>query len=242
MFSCEECDRTFRRLGNLLRHQRNTHATRSPQPYPRSVDGHGATTSNVTTGNRTSRNSCRYCNKEITRKLNLLLHEDNCEKNTSGPKEKTQSAVLQTGDGNREGFFLNASALNGTAREYRLEFAMNLTPEWIVDLHEAITKDANILLNEIRGSSKWYLTLELTFTKAIDPTISTDPAVYFNTHPVLLYLGDPLEHLQSALKTLFWKIDEYEQVGSGWVLDRLIAITVSVMKMDNPLSKKMTTA
>jgi len=55
--------------------------------------------------------------------------------------------------------------------------------------------------------------------------------VYFHTHPVLLYLGDPLEHLQSSLKTLAWKIDEYKQVGSKWVLDRLIAIIASVMKI-----------
>ena len=245
MFSCAECDRTFGRLGNLHRHRRNVHST-ARQPYARSEEQQSATPSNATTGKRSSRNACRYCKKEISRKVNLFLHEDKCEENRSGPKEKPRSDVLQTGDGNREGFILKANALNGAAREYRLEFATNATLEWMVDLHEAITKEANVLLNEIRekegGSFKWYLTLELTFTKAIDPNISTDPAVYFNTHPVLLYLGDPLEHLQSALKTLFWKVDEYEQVGSGWVLDRLIAITVSVMKMDNPLSKKMTTA
>ena len=99
--------------------------------------------------------------------------------------------MLQTGGGNLEGFRLSASALQGAAREYRLTFATTQAAEWLVDLHEAITKDTIILLTEIRDKEgalfKWYLTLEISFRQAVDPTIVTDSVVYFHSHPVLLY-------------------------------------------------------
>ena len=186
-----------------------------------------------------SRKTCRFCSKEVSRKINLLLHEDNCEQNSSRGEKPRKSAVLQTGGGNHEGFRLSASSLQGAAREYRLAFETTQAAEWLVDLHEAITKDARILLTEIIDEEgapfKWSLTLEIAFRQAVDPSIVTDPAVYLISHPVLLYMGNLLENLQQAMKTLVWKIDSYEQEGSGWVLDRLIAITVNVMKVDNPL-------
>ena len=40
------------------------------------------------------------------------------------------------------------------------------------------------------------------------------------------------------MKYLVWKIDSYEQEGSGWVLDRLITLVASVLKVDNPLMRK----
>ena len=64
--------------------------------------------------------------------------------------EQRLIAVLQTGGSDREGFTLNANSLNGAASEYRFEFAADQHSEWMVDLHEAIKKNANILLNDIR--------------------------------------------------------------------------------------------
>ena len=189
-----------------------------------------------------SRKECRFCNKEILRKVNLLLHEDNCDQNASRWEKPRKHAVLQMGGGNHEGFRLNMSSLQGAAREYRLAFASDQGIEWLVDLHEAITKDANILLTEIKDKEgalfKWYLTLEVTFRQAVNPEIVTDPAVYLHSHPVLLYMGSLLNNLQKAIKTFVYKIDKYEQEGSGWVVDRLITLTVSTMKVENPLLRE----
>ena len=189
-----------------------------------------------------SQKACRFCSKEILRKVNLLLHEDHCEQNPSRGVKPRRPAVLQTGGGNDEGFHLSANSLQGAAREYRLAFKTTEAAEWLVDLHEAITKDAYILLTEIKDEEgalfKWYLTLELTFRQTVDPSIVTDPPVYLHSQPVLLYFGDLLTNLQKAMKYLVWKIDSYEQEGSGWVLDRLITLVVSVLKVDNPLMRK----
>ena len=140
------------------------------------------------------------------RKINLLLHEDNCEQNSSRGEKPRKPTVLQTGGGNLEGFRLSASALQGATREYRLTFATTQAAEWLVDLHKAITKDAIILLTEIRDKEgalfKWYLTLEISFRQAMDPDIVTDPAVFFHSNPVLLYMGDLLENSQKAMKKL----------------------------------------
>ena len=70
------------------------------------------------------------------------------------------------------------------------------------------------------------------------PDIVTDPAVFFHSNPVLLYMGDLLENSQRAMKKLVWKIDSYEQEGSGWVLDRLHTLVVSIVKVNNPLLRE----
>ena len=50
-------------------------------------------------------------------------------------------------------------------------------------------------------------------------------------------MGNLLTNLQKAMKYLAWKIDSYEQEGSGWVVDRLITLTVSTVKVENPLMR-----
>ena len=78
----------------------------------------------------------------------------------------------------------------------------------------------------------------ITFRQAVTPDIVTDPAVYLHSHPILLYMGSLLNNLQKAIKTFVYKIDNYEQEGSGWVVDRLITPTVSAMKVENPLLRE----
>ena len=40
------------------------------------------------------------------------------------------------------------------------------------------------------------------------------------------------------MKKLVWKIDSYEQEGSGWVLDRLHTLVVNIVKVNNPLLRE----
>ena len=187
------------------------------------------------------RKACRFCDKSILRNANLSFHEDNCEQNSSREAKARNPAVLQTGGGNPGRFHLGESALQGAVREYHLTLGTYQSVEWMFALREAITKDANFLLDKIRDEEgalfKWYITLKITFTKAVNPEIVTDPAVYFHSHPVLLYTGDLESNLQEAMETLLRKIDSYEQEGSGWVVDNLLALIVNVVTVDNPLSR-----
>lgn len=186
--------------------------------------------------------ACHFCNKPILRNVNLALHEDNCDQNPSRKEKSRNSAVLQTGGGNHDGFHLSASALQGAVREYHLTFGSDQAVGWMFALRETITKDANFLLDKIRDEDgtlfKWYLTLKITFRKAVNPEIVTDPAVYFHSHPVLLYVGDLESNLQEAMEALLKKINSYEQEGSGWVVDSLVTLIVNVVTASNPLSRK----
>ena len=184
--------------------------------------------------------TCRFCSKEFSRRYNCLLHEDTCEKNPGG-----STPIVQIGAGtasSEDGFNLHASAFDGILREYKMYFKQNVSVEWLADLYEAVTRDAYKLLYDIRekegGLFKWYLTLEATFRKMMNPDIVSDPPAYFRTHPVILYVGDTLETLKSKMKVLVEKIDKYEHTGSGWVLNGFVSLTVSLAKFDNPLLPK----
>ena len=183
--------------------------------------------------------TCRFCGKEFSRRSNCSLHENTCDEN---PLEIPRStAVLQTGGGSDK-FDLSASSLGGAAREYKMYFKDETASEWLVDLHDAMTKDTLDFLKDIKNKEgplfKWYLTLEMTFHKLANPYIITDLPVYFHTRPILLYMGDLLKDLQSQLKSLLEKIDKYEQNGSGWAVQQLISITVSLVKTESPLKRK----
>ena len=186
-----------------------------------------------------SKKVCRFCSKEFSRRLNCSLHENVCDENPSEIPRRT--TVLQAGGGSDK-FDLTTSSLDGAAREYKMYFEHERTQEWLVDLHDAMTRDTLDLLKDIKNKEgalfKWYFTLELTFHKLANPYIITDPPVYFHTRPFLLYMGDLLEHLQNQLKTLLEKIDKYEQNGSSWAVQQLISITVSLVKTESPLKQK----
>ena len=78
---------------------------------------------------------------------------------------------MQTGGGSDK-FDLTASSLGG-ARKYKMYFEDERTQEWLVDLHDALTRDTLDFLKDIRNKDgslfKWYLTLELTFHNLANP-------------------------------------------------------------------------
>ena len=115
-----------------------------------------------------SKKVCRFCNKEFSRRLNCSLHV--CNENPSEIPRRT--TVLQTGGGSDK-FDLTASFLGGAAREYKMYFKDETSQEWLVDLHDAMTRDTLDFLKDIKNKEgslfKWYLTLELTFHKLAKP-------------------------------------------------------------------------
>ena len=61
-----------------------------------------------------------------------------------------RTTVLQTGGG-IDKFDLTASSLGGAAREYKMYFKDETTQEWLVDLHDAMTKDTLDFLKDIKN-------------------------------------------------------------------------------------------
>ena len=159
-----------------------------------------------------SKKVCRFCSKEFSRRLNCSLHENVCDENPLEIPRRT--TVMQTG-GVSDKFDLTASSLGGAAREYKMYFKDETTQEWLVDLHDAMTRNTLDFLEDIRNKEaslfKWYLTLEMTFHELANPYIITDSPVYFHICPILLHMGDLLQDLQNQLKALLEKIDKYQQ-------------------------------
>ena len=122
---------------------------------------------------------CRFCNKTFSRKSSRILHENTCDRNLlTSPVE---SLILQTGAGEARdnGFQLYKSSSKGAVRDYKLQFMHRISIDWFVDLNEAVTQDAYQLLQNLQHQEgklfKWYLTLEVTFRKAKNPSIHIDP-------------------------------------------------------------------
>ena len=124
-------------------------------------------------------------------------------------------------------FELLEQALDGGTLTYRLQLSEE--PDVIVGLDEAIKINTRDLLKTIEKNIKWQLSLSLTFVKAANTEVVTDPPVVFLTEPVSSTSGDPVElQLKVALRRLWQQIDEYERNGSGWIIDRLVALDLRV--------------
>ena len=66
--------------------------------------------------------------------------------------------------------------------------------------------------------------------KPTDPDVVTDPPAVFNTCAVWGLIGTNYEEeLKAAYEYVMEQIDEYQQDGSGWVLDELVEIDVSIV-------------
>ena len=67
--------------------------------------------------------------------------------------------------------------MGGTTREYKMYIKDETTQEWLVDLHDAMTRDTLDFLKDIKNKEgslfKWYLTLELMFHKLPHASHST---------------------------------------------------------------------
>ena len=178
-----------------------------------------------------SQKTCRFCNEEFFKRLDVLFHEDVCDKNPL--RISSQSRKRDKLDR----FELSANSFGGTVREYKLNITEESSTDWLVDLHDAITNDTHDLLINIRNYEgelfKWHLSLDLTFKKLDNPYIIGDPLVYFTTRSSLLYFADVLDCLQYQMKNLVDQIEKYEENGSGWRVHQLTNLTVSVVEVDD---------
>ena len=80
---------------------------------------------------------------------------------------------------------------------------------------------------------KFVMSVEVIFQQGSDPSIKTIPSVWFHGSPYVAWKQlprvDPThlmleESLQSATSELYNAIQEYEGLGSGWVIDHLVSL------------------
>ena len=72
--------------------------------------------------------------------------------------------------------------------------------------------------------------------KAIDENVITKPPPYFQTLPLESYASQDLDsRLEEAYIILSDRIDNYEEMESGWVLDHFKCVEIHIVEMANPL-------
>ena len=77
---------------------------------------------------------------------------------------------------------------------------------------------------------KWNLALKAIMYKPSDPDVVTDPPAVFNTNMKMGVVGTNYEdELKAAFENVMQQIDEYQHCGSGWVLDELVELDVSIV-------------
>ena len=99
------------------------------------------------------------------------------------------------------------------------------------NLRSAFQDAITILQKEVavRYGMKWYFALKLTFRKAVNQDILTDPPVVLNTHPLMgLIANNYLHNLDEAFKDITEQIDAFELNGSGWIVDKFLTLDLKI--------------
>ena len=73
------------------------------------------------------------------------------------------------------------------------------------------------------------MNIHVVFTKAVNPEVKTEPPAVLWTNPTIVYPTTDLEKcLINDAKELYNKIEEYEGIGSGWVIDYLVRLDTGI--------------
>ena len=172
---------------------------------------------------------CKYCKKHFSRRVNCRYHELHCKPRKAG--DVSYRHDFQFGSGNEK---------NGEFEEIQQGFdhlvviyRKKLTNDNNLDkLRSAFTDAVTVLQKEVavRFGIKWFFALKLTFRKAIDDDVVTDPPVVLNTDPVMGLIGNNYGNdLEKVFKTILEQIDNFEKNGSGWITDKFLTLDLNIV-------------
>ena len=128
-------------------------------------------------------------------------------------------------------------ALNGTVNEYRLI----LTDEQqdasnVLDVLKESTFQVENRINEEvvkKRAVKFYLSLHVNFHLSTDVAFLTDPPAILNIDTIEVYdSSDVHDALNSTYENLVSAIEEFQRRGSGWILNKLIALDLHLLEFD----------
>ena len=123
-------------------------------------------------------------------------------------------------------------ALNGTVNEYRL----NLEDEQqdasnVLD----VLKESTFQMEKVvkKRAVQVYLSLHANFHLSTDVTFLTNPPAVLSTDTIEVYDSS---YIHDALNSIYEKftsaIEDFQQRGLGWVLDKLLALDLHLLEFD----------
>ena len=206
-FNCNECSKTFTKEYNLKRHIKSVHEQIKPH-------------------------QCGICSKSFSRKLHRDYHLRTCSQNVCSTAEQVEKSVKEIHQLKFTPIH-HSSGFGGVAtewyiyypEEYRLCDTYLLLETSALSMKDAISKQ----LYERTKRLKYHMSIHIVFTKAINYEIKTDPPVVLHTNPTEVYPCTDLEGcLIDDAKDLYQSIENYEGVGSGWVIDYLVRLDTGI--------------
>ena len=210
---CLYCDRIFLNKKNLLQHEIQ----------------HKADNKKL---------KCSLCNKRFQKRCNFILHQKQCQQESTGTFENEKIGQHGAGHSVRENdnFKEIESALKKTAAVYRKSFGDTTDLQMLKDIF--IGEMCSKLKEEVdkRKNIKWFAGLKLEFCMASDNTIITNPPINFNSETCILLVEDQEEEIilqcQVAFNNIIHQIEEFSKNGSGWILDQLLNLDINIIDYD----------
>ena len=242
-FKCQECDKSFTRMGALMRHG---------QQHRQLVT-----------------HKCDKCLKEFYRRDKLVEHRVVCDENTS--KRKSDDAVHTTSKAKRSKVYETAHSSNkiGHGRGDD-DPCINLTSAFEESLKKIELKPRKdqrhdmsqfmrvkskpILIHlskelEMKKGLKWFISVKARFLKPkVDGEDLFSEPHFRSLCATTVDVHDMEKQLQEACSKIIDSLAIYQKEGSGWVLDEILHLDLNMAKYTPlkgssyiPLPKKLKT-
>ena len=207
-FNCNECEKTFNRNDNLKQHIRHVHEKLKPH-------------------------QCAICSKSFSRKQLKDYHVRTCSRKVTSSIEQSERPVKKNMHQLSFTPVKRWSGFEGIATEWSIYYPKeyNLC-DHITLLESSALAMKDIIQKQLYEKTmrlKYTMNIHVVFTKAVDPEVKTEPPVVIWTYPTTVYLGTDLENsLILDANELYSKIEAYEGMGSGWVIDYLVRLDTEI--------------
>ena len=207
---CHKCPKTFTEKKKLNRHDRSFH-------------------------NEQKLHQCGICQKTFARKQHKDWHLRVCSMKVGGTvqesedPEKTYKTIQNLAFTPVKG----KTAFGGVFTDWSITYPDDYQ---LVDPVILLNKSVHAMKDIIIAHNKKYtkrlkfvMSIHVVFQQGCDLTVKTIPSVVLHSSPFEVFLATDIEEvLDKAAEQLFEMIENYEGVGSGWVLDYLEKLDTSI--------------
>ena len=203
-FNCNECEKTFSRNDNLNRHIKRVHE-------------------------KLKQHQCAICSKSFSRKQHRDYHLRTCSRYVSLPTEQTERITKKK---------MHQLEFKPIHRPYGFgAWHIHYPEEYRFCDHKILLKTSALAMKDIIQKQlyektkrlKYTMSIHTVFTKAVAPDVKTELAVVLHSDPTTVYDATNLEKcLINTVEDLYKKIEEYEGIESGWVIDYLVRLDTGI--------------
>ena len=168
--------------------------------------------------------SSHRCRQSFNRRDNYEMHQRVCRFKTTGKRSGGHLDI--TAKRRKDNTSRVGGALNGTVNEYRLNLEVEQQNASNV-LKESTFQAENRINGKVvkKRAVTFYLSLHFNFHLSTDVAFMTDPPAVLSTDTIEVYDSSHVHGaLNSTYENLVSAIEDFPQRGSGWILNKLIAL------------------